>query len=346
MILNLKLLLLSLLCFIKINAQNSELLQHFGSPPYFDKKFSNSIVKIDTIYRYYGTFYKYPGTLLNFPTENIIYFREGVNYHEASKNKNAKEWLKWSWKINEYYSRDGKIIKKDLWFIKNEHLILNRNIFPNILESYFLNRNSQVEKSQNIGDPLFTSTFKEIIKVFEKNGINPLQLRESTYFRLSKIISPQGCYWEFAPITVQSEQIYVLVDDKTQKVVMQSFDSTPKEISSLRAENYLEKRKKLFDPTKNNFKLKFDGYKGDIKDIIEKIYPIHTDIVSYPILKGLWVAQVYLNKVNYDFSIIFIDDDTGEIVLNSADYEKSYLGEEDFKKDVNKLLVKYYDENR
>lgn len=209
-------------------------------------------------------------------------------------------------------------------------------------EMFYRNRDNKILRTGQIGDFLFQSTTQEILKVLESVGINPVSIYEKGYrseliSNLDKIFTPGGQFWEFS--MGGNFGVWVLIDDKTKKVIAKTYDNSPKAISNQLIEMYGFRRNSAFYPQSINSIIN--------QKQISKIWNIaqqthYNDEVESPhvsrvqlLTKNIWKVDTSNNSRRI---YLWIDNATGEILVDSEDFPKNYLGEEDYKKAVNLIL--------
>lgn len=311
--------LLSILFSILALCQYTQNDYHFDSNRIIlDKELSNKkvfpIIKKDA--------YSNLGIYMNYKEENGLYCTSNILIEygsEADLSKIATN----RWKRMKCYDKKGLMVLKFERFLR----------YDQVEKLYYRDKNNKIKESGNIGDSLFSSTLEEIIRVLESININPVSIYEKNRYsemnaNLIKIFTAGGQFWEFR---MRSENIAVLIDDKTREIIAKTYDTNPKVISTTLISEYNYRRNKAIYP--ETIKPKYTA--EQIWEITKKNYP---DAGKGPIelvTKKIWRVKTGSNE---NPILCFISDETGEIILDSEKFSKNYLGEQDFIKAANLML--------
>lgn len=312
--------------FFISEAQEIKVKDYFDKKPILNKDFSRKMKSGDSMRLEYDS-----GLFRQF-TENSMYCinteQPFINPH--SQTEANYKLLKWN--RSHCYNKDGELVKKKITFGTNT---------DNLQESYYLNAGKKIEKGSSIGDVLFTSSVDEILNMLENNGINPNILMSKTRiprFLFRKLTTPSGEFWEFMEQSNTSSRIAVLIADKTKKVVAKTFDTSPLFTSSILTKEYDMKRYLLYFPVDFKFKMS----QSEVLKVGSSLAGGEENIHFFPISKKLWILDYWKkDALNVGGVVLIINDETGEIILDSEEYSKDYIGEEKFIKEVNQLLLKY-----
>lgn len=315
---------LSVLFLIVAKAQEQKISNHFEKQQALSKVKENQRKKIDTL-----NFSKDLGFLEQFSKKNILYCqdidRAIPNPHDVSNA--SYKLLKWN--RSECYDLSGILVKKVVRFGLDKE---------NVQESYYKSSNTFI-KGSSIGDILFTSSAEDILKILEENGINPKELLtpiSMKKFMFRKLITPSGEFWEFIENSRSLFAVAILINDKTKQVVAKSFDTSPNYTSKILQDQYQNKKRQLYYPKDFKFKMtESEVYQLGVS-LAGEDYGIHV----VPISKQLWMLDYYKKSPEGRKVLLIIEDKSGKTLINSEDYSKDYLGEEDLKKQINNLLIK------
>lgn len=313
--------------FFIVEAQEIKVKDHFDKKLSLNKDFSKKLKSEDRMQlpENRGLFGQF--------TENNILYCEDVEKPFINPHNHIQVYYRLlKWNRNDCYNKEGKLVKKRMTFGTST---------DNLQESYYLNAGNKIERGSSIGDVLFTSSADEILNVLENNGINPNILMSKgsiLRFFFRKLTTPSGEFWEFMERSSASSGIAVLIADKTKKVVAKTFDTSPLSASNILTEEYQMKRHLLYFPVDFKFKMS----ESEVSKVGSSLAGGEENVHFFPISKKLWILDYWKkDSLNARGVMVVIDDETGEIILNSEEYSRDYLGEEKFQKEVNQLLLKY-----
>lgn len=319
-------LLLTIFLAVYVQSQKVKVLHVFDKQPVFDKDFSKLRTKNDTV-----EFFPYQGEFGLFSKENELYCKSiekpFINPHDRTEP--LYSFLKWNRK--NCFNKAGNLVLKNMKFGMDQE---------NVEEIFYLDRQKKAVKGSSIGGFLFQSTPDEILKVLERDNINPNSIlsQGNRRFYFMKLITPSGEFWQFSEKVQSDSGLHVLIDDKTKKIVAKSYDNDPFVSSKTLFKEFMTKKHMLYYPSD----FKFTMNNVSLQKIVEEHSGKITSLQMIPVSKKLWLLDYYKTDPEFNGKIMLIIEDlTGEILMSSEDYPKDYIGEEDFKKDVNKLLLQY-----
>ncbi len=315
---------LSVLFLSSVEAQNQKISNRFEKRPIFSIVKESRLKKIDTL-----NLMKDQGFLGQFSKKNTLYCQDTENTLPKPADASYALYKFLRWNTTECYNQSGMLVKKVVRFgLDNENV-----------QNYFYKHHNIFIKGSSIGDVLFQSSVEEIFTILEKNGITPKELfspLSMKKFIFRRLITPSGEFWEFIESSRSSLAIAILINDKTKQVVAKSFDTSPLYTSKVLQEEYQNKKHQLYYPKDFKFKMS----ESEVYQLGVSLAGEDHGIHAVPISKQLWMLDYYKKTPEGRSVLLIIDDESGKTLINSEDYPKDYLGEEDLKKHINNLLIK------